>query len=53
MNSNGLAVLVGIILIIAGTLNILFENFRFLTTLVLIIIGTVAMVIGIEVDKLE
>lgn len=53
MNNNGLAVLAGLILIISGTLNIMFENFRAIITASLIIIGAIIILIGVCTDKIE
>ena len=53
MNNNGIAVLVGILLIVVGALNQLSDSFRAVVSISLVVIGIVIIVFGIATDKIE
>ncbi len=53
MNTNGLAVLAGLFLIVIGISNQVNNNARVIVSIVLTIIGIAAIFMGIMMDKIE
>lgn len=52
MNKNGLAVLLGIILMVVGMLNQVNDYSRFMVSVMLLIAGLIIVLIGIKSDRI-